>query len=86
MSNEVLTREYGLKNFVTPTGRQLGVGYWPVNESLLIIQYIDGKPGALPEKLQGKYTKRSLAESDILSFLTVFWDESDKASKARKQA
>lgn len=80
---EVLTREYGIANLVTPTGRSLGVAPWKVNPGLLQVVYTDSKPGSLPEELEGLFTKATVAETAIRAYVTRFWDESDKASKKK---
>lgn len=80
-TDQVLTREYGIENFTTPTGRKLGVKKYQVNPGLLEVHYADGKGGSLPEELQGLFTKSTLAEAAIATWLNKFWDISDEASK-----
>jgi len=80
---QLLTREIGLETLTTPTGRTLAAVKYETNPALLRVAYADGKGGTLPDELQGLYTKRTLAEDAIKSWLGKFWDTSDKAkSKA----
>jgi hypothetical protein len=85
---QVLTREDGIANFVTPTGRSLGVIKETYNPALLKIAYLDNKPGDLPDDLKGHYTKVQLAEADLRKYVATFWDMSDDvaATNARKRS
>mgnify|MGYP000938657087 FL=1 len=80
---EVLTREHGIRNWITQTGRQLGLVNEEWNPSLMRIAFVDGKPGDLPDLLKGHWTKRVIAEGVVNKYLTEFWDMSDsKKGKA----
>lgn len=76
-TKEVLTKEYGIANNTTPTGRVLGFKKWEVNPSLYQICYVDGGQGQnLPEYLKdAMYTNPRLAEADIKVYVTQFWDK-----------
>lgn len=78
---EVLTRETAIPNLTTPTGRKLGVRYLPQNPNLVEIVFADSKPGELPDKLKGLYTKKSLALAAVNKYLHEFWDTSDNKKK-----
>lgn len=77
----------GLKYGLTSTGRQLGVVSSRVH-GLFRIQYIDGKAGALPERLQGKYTGTKFAQHDLDNFITETWkiaaEKSPRKSKVEQ--
>ncbi len=78
----------GLKLGITSTGRQLGI--IPARtHGLFRINYIDGKPGALPERLSGRYTGAKFAQEDLDSFITETWkiaaEHSPKKSKKLEQ-
>lgn len=79
---QVLTRETGILNWTTPTGRRVALFPWNANPSMLEIKWMNdkGEPigGALPEKLQGKFTSRKAAEPYIHEYMTTFWDEAEK--------
>ena len=83
----VLTREYGIANYMTPTGRKLGIMPEEWNATLLKIAFVDERPGDLPDRLKGHYTKRVLAERVLDAYIQEFWDTSDEVSAkaARKQ-
>jgi hypothetical protein len=84
---DTLTREFGLANYTTPTGRKLGVVTEEYNPALLKIVYTDSKPGDLPDNLKGYYTRRHLAHDALMKYITAFWDMSDEAAHAsRKKA
>ncbi len=62
----------GLAHGVTSTGRQLGIV--PAKpHGLFKIQFIDGKPGSLPEKIQGRYTGQKFAKFDLDKFIEETW-------------
>lgn len=76
----------GLAFGVTSTGRRLGIINTPTH-GLWRIAYIDGKGGALPERLQGRYTGTRFAQEDLDAFVTATWNivtEKIEESKARK--
>lgn len=81
----------GLKHSITATGRQLGIVPAP-QHGLFVIKYVDGKPGALPEKLQGRYTGVRFAKEHIDAFVAETWDlvadqlEKADAKKAKKKS
>jgi hypothetical protein len=79
-ATSVLTRENSLESFVSPQGRKYGVVKDKVYPSLFKISLVDGRPGALPEELGGNFTKQTLAEEKLKSFLIKAWDISDKAA------
>lgn len=80
------TKQEGLLNSVTATGRQLGV-VPAITHGLWQIRYIDGRSGALPEKLQGKYTGQKFAKEDIDNFVSSTWDVVAEAlAKAEEKA
>lgn len=62
----------GLQHGVTSTGRQLGV-VTTADHGLWRIRYIDGKPGNLPERLQGRYTGVKFAQFDLDTFVEETW-------------
>lgn len=79
----VLTREEGLKDGITPTGRKIAVE--PIKHSALYrIQFADGKGGLLPDNLRGMYTSRPRANEDLTKYLKDFWDTSDSVKKKEK--
>jgi hypothetical protein len=81
--SDVLTREHGIENWITPTGRQLGLINEEWNPSMMRIAFVDGKPGALPDVLQGHFTKRKIAADLIEKYLKEFWDMSDSKKKEK---
>lgn len=83
---KVLTRGEALKDLTTPTGRVLGV-VMEQQYGLYRIGFVDGKGGALPEEISGKYTKGELARADLNNYLNEMWDTSDAAvEKSRLKA
>lgn len=76
----------GLAHGVTATGRQLGIVGAKIH-GLYKIQYIDGRPGSLPEKLQGRYTGIKYAQLDLDRFIKETWDfaEENTPKRSRKQ-
>jgi hypothetical protein len=78
----------GLKYGLTSTGRQLGV-VGARTHGLVKIQYIDGKPGSLPERLQGRYTGTKTAQHDLDAFITETWkiaaEKSPRKSKVDQE-
>lgn len=78
---EVLTREKAIPELMTPTGRKLGVRYFPPNPNLVEVVFADSKPGELPDKLKGLYTKKALALQAVNKYLEEFWDTSDSKKK-----
>lgn len=81
--SELLTREVGLRDFITPTGRKLDA-VPDAQRSLFWIKFVDGKGGQLPQALAGSFTGKYRAEMAIREFITEFWDISDAASKKPK--
>jgi hypothetical protein len=78
--------EEGLKYGVTATGRQLGI-VSAKTHGLFKIQFIDGKPGTLPERLHGRYTGTRNAKLDLDNFIRETWkiaDEHAKKSRGKK--
>lgn len=67
-----MTLAEGIRHGVTATGRQLGV-LPAATHGLFKIQYIDGKSGALPEKLKGRYTGVKFAKIDLDAFIEETW-------------
>jgi len=70
----------------TATGRKLGV---VVDEQhgLFKVRYIDGKGGALPTRLQGRYTGVKFAMHDLTAFaaetFAIAAEHSPKQKKAK---
>jgi len=78
--------EEGLEHGITATGRQLGI-VSAKTHGLFKIQYIDGKAGTLPEKIQGRYTGIRFAKQDLDNFIRETWkiaEEHTKKSKYKK--
>jgi hypothetical protein len=79
--------EEGLKHNVTSTGRQLGV-VPAQTHGMFKVKYIDGRTGALPESLQGKYTGVKFAQHDISDFIRKTWalaEENTPTAVKKKQ-
>lgn len=83
MADEVLTREIGLRDGITPTGRKL-VPVPDPQRGMYWIRYADGKGGQLPAQVAGAYTGLTRAEVALKEFLEMFWDLSDAASRKTK--
>lgn len=79
----VLTRETGMQDKITPTGRQLGV-VAQKHGSMYTIQFLDGKGGNLPDSLKGMYTTKPRAFEALDNFLNEFWNTSDSVSVKKK--
>lgn len=79
---EVLTKEYGIANDTTPTGRVLGI--LPiVGGRLCEIKFADGKPGTLPPEVSGKFTSVRFARDTLTRYVTGFWEFSDAVPRKR---
>lgn len=74
---DVLTREFGLENSISPIGRKFGVRYNEHKPSLMEICYVDDKRGELPDELKGFFTKETLARLVLNEYLRRFWEKSD---------
>lgn len=72
----MLDREAAIKDKLTPTGRKLGV-VLEQDVALFRVEYTDGKGGALPGELTGKWTKAEWAAENIQRYLKQMWDMSD---------
>lgn len=87
MTVQVLTKETGIANWITPTGRKLSLFPWIANPSLLEVKWTNekGEPigGALPESLQGKFTSSRSAEPFVKLYVTEFWNEAEKQSNKK---
>lgn len=79
----VLTRETGMKEKITPTGRQLAV-VPQKHGGMYLIQFSDGKGGNLPDNLKGMYTTKPRAFEALDNFLNEFWNTSDSVSVKKK--
>lgn len=67
----------------TATGRKLGVVADP-QHGLFRVQYVDGKGGGLPTKLQGRYTGVKFAQIDLEAFVEQTHTVADAHTKTRK--
>jgi hypothetical protein len=71
--------------FETATGRKLGV----INNEqhgLFRIAYVDGKGGALPESLQGRYTGVKFAEQALAAFVEQTHKIAAEHTKTKRKA
>lgn len=79
-------KQEGLKYSITSTGRQLGILPSPDKSGLYVIKYIDGKPGAIPERLQGRYTGIRFAKEHVDAFVGETWDlVADQLAKSEQK-
>lgn len=79
---EVLTSEKAIPLNILPTGRK--VGYVPVRGlNMYELRYVDGKPGALPEECNGRFTSIKLAEQAIRNYVSGLWEISDRSGKKK---
>lgn len=83
-TNEALSREYALKNNLTPNGKE--VTHESVRGSHLYrIRFVGG--GELPQELGGTYTSIPEVQSVISSYLRARWGEAEiKKEKASAKA
>jgi hypothetical protein len=86
MAVEVLNKEYGMLNNISPQGRKLGWIPLESNPSLLEIHFVDDKGGRVPDELGGLWTGARQAQEAIQIYLTKFWDTSDKIAASKKAA
>ena len=83
-NTEVLTKEVGLKENITPTGRKLGVALVP-GTTLYNIKYIDNKQGDVPQEYKGRFTSYFYAETALKKYIEQFWEMSEETSRKQKR-
>ena len=85
---ELVTRDHGIKNRMTPEGKVLGVA--PVKGCGLYQAHWEGG-GELPDVLKNKrFTQITLCDAEIKAYLSTKWDEwqaaQDKQAAADQRA
>ena len=75
-AKQVLTREIGLRDWVTPTGRSVEIHY----TNNLYSFKLTGS-GAQPPETADRQTSYSRISAKVTEYLTKFWDMSDSKSK-----
>lgn len=83
---DILTREEAIPKNTAPNGRVLGWIPLEHNPSMLVISFVDGKGGEVPEGLQGLWTGMRQAQEAITQYLIKFWNISDKQDPKKKVA
>jgi hypothetical protein len=78
----VLTKESGIASNTIPTGRVLGLVPIP-QSSMVQIQFVDGKPGGIPDEIGGIYTSVRYAQNHLTDYVKRFWSLSELATKKR---
>lgn len=72
-----LTRELAIRENMDPRGIKWGI--FPIKGSALYeVQIVEGhKNSAIPEEVHGRWTKPTLAQAAIETYLRRAWDEND---------
>lgn len=79
--DQLLTKQLAMKENMDPRGNKWGIGKVK-GTSLYHVSVLEGnKNTKLPEKLAGKFTSPTIAQSFIENYLDKAWKESDEQAE-----